>query len=257
MACRLLRLILCLWALVLVVPSGVGAATVGRFIQVEGRVDILKGGKLPLVPAKVQQGVDQGDVVRTKSDGRAQVQFVDETVLTIAPSSRIAIEDYVFDAAKGKRSAVIEIFRGLVYTVVQKIYQVEEPDFVVKTGTAVLGVRGTKWYTQILPSTTDVYTEEAGEVTKLQPKVSPNAGLEAKNILPEIVGKVLLKSRQFTRVAEDMAPTVPVNITMDDLKYLQIRLLPEATGGTRAGSPETGGVGTTLSRGEWTGAGAG
>jgi len=226
-----------------VVPHGVEAAVVGRFVLVEGRVDLLKGGKLPLVPAQVQAGLEQGDVVRTKSDSRAQIQFVDETVLTIAPSSRVAIEDYVFDAAKGKRSAVIEIFRGLVQTVVKKIYRMEEPDFVVKTTTAALGVRGTKWYTQILPSATDVYTEEAGEVTQLNYKPSPNAGLEVKNRFPEITGKVVLKAMQFTRVGLELAPTVPVNITKEDLKYLQAQIIPEATGGTSTSrTPESSGT---------------
>lgn len=260
MASRLLRLMLCLGVVLLVVPAGVKAATVGKFVQVEGRVDLLKGGKLPVTTAKVQQAVDQGDVVRTKAGSRAQIQFVDETVLTIGPSSRVAIEDYVFDADKGERSATIEIFRGLVQTVVKKIYQMEEPDFVVKTHTSVLGVRGTKWYTQLLPTSTDVYTEEAGQVAKLEYKPSPQAGLEVKNIFPEVKGKVILKAMQFTRVGMDMAPTIPVNITKEDLKYLQAWLnlesgtssptsqTPEGDNATSSGTdsqtPPTGGLST-------------
>ena len=255
MAGRLLRLILCLLVLVLVMPAGLKAATVGRFVQVEGQVDLLKGGKLPVTKAAAQQPVDQGDVVRTKASSRAQIQFVDETVLTIGPSSRIAIEDYVFDAAQGKRSATIEIFRGLVQTVVKKIYQMEEPDFVVKTHTSVLGVRGTKWYTQLLPTSTDVYTEEAGTVTKLGGKPGSKAGLEVKNIFPEIPGSVILKAMQFTRVGVDLPPTLPVNITEEDLKYLQTWMniesgassptsqTPESSA-TASQTPPTGGLST-------------
>ncbi len=244
MAGRLLRLMLCLLVLVLVMPAGLKAATVGRFVQVEGQVDLLKGGQLPVTKAAVQQPVDQGDVVRTKASSRAQIQFVDETVLTIGPSSRVAIEDYVFDAAQGKRSATIEIFRGLVQTVVKKIYQMEEPDFVVKTHTSVLGVRGTKWYTQLLPTSTDVYTEEAGSVTKLGAQPSSKAGLEVKNIFPEIPGSVILKAMQFTRVAMDLPPTLPVNITQEDLKYLQTWMNIESGESSSSQSPPTGGLST-------------
>lgn len=246
MAGRLLGLMLCVWALILTGPSGLKAATVGRFVQVEGQVDLLKGGKLPLTPAKVQQAVDQGDVVRTKSNSRAQIQFVDETVLSIGPSSRVAIEDYVFDADKGQRSAVIEMFRGLVQTTVKKIYQMDEPDFVVKTHTATLGVRGTKWYTQILPTSTDVYTEEAGQVSALDYKPSPQAGLEVKNRFPEVIGTVILKAMQFTRVGVDMAPTVPVNITPEDLKYLEAWLNLEGEADATSETPESFGARDSL-----------
>ena len=34
----------------------------GRFTQVEGRVDILRGGQLPATPVKVNDGVQTGDV---------------------------------------------------------------------------------------------------------------------------------------------------------------------------------------------------
>ncbi len=38
---------------------------------------------------------------------------MDNTVLTISPESRIAIEDYMVDMSKSKRSAVLQLFQGL------------------------------------------------------------------------------------------------------------------------------------------------
>jgi len=43
------------------------ADVVGRLTQVEGRVDLLKGGQLPANPVKLNDGVQPGDVLRTKS----------------------------------------------------------------------------------------------------------------------------------------------------------------------------------------------
>jgi len=193
-------------ALVVLGAATVQAAPVGTFLQVEGQVDLLKGGKLPATPVKVQDGVEVGDVVRTKSESRAQIKFVDDTVLTIAPESRVTVEEYMFDGAKGERKAVLGVLRGMVHTAVEKVYRTEEPDFVIKTHTAVMGVRGTKWYTKLLPNATDVYTEASK--------------LEVKNLLPEYPGVVLMGTLQYVRVGMFLNPTVPVNITKEDLKLL-------------------------------------
>jgi hypothetical protein len=199
-ASLILAVLVVLWA------ATVQAAPVGTFLQVEGQVDLLKGGKLPATPVKVQDGVEVGDVVRTKSESRAQIKFVDDTVLTIAPESRVTVEEYMFDGATGERKAVLGVLRGLVHTAVEKVTPDKEPDFIMKTQTAVLGVRGTKWYTKLLPNATDVYTEASK--------------LEVKNLLPEYPGVVLMGTLQYVRVGTFMNPTIPVNITKEDLKPL-------------------------------------
>jgi hypothetical protein len=45
----------------------------------------------------------------------------------------------------------------LAHTVVNKILQLQEPDFIFQTHTAWIGVRGTEWYTLIKPISTLVY----------------------------------------------------------------------------------------------------
>jgi hypothetical protein len=49
------------------------AAAVGRFTLIKGQVDVLKGGKVPGIAAKVQDAVEPGDVIRTKSGAKAQL----------------------------------------------------------------------------------------------------------------------------------------------------------------------------------------
>jgi hypothetical protein len=200
-------LLTCLLAL----GAAAQAAPVGNFLQVEGSVDLLKGGKAPATPEKVQEAVDVGDLVRTKSQSRAQIKFVDDTVLTIAPESAITIEEYMFDAAKSERKAVVGVVRGLVHTAVEKVYPKADPDFIMKTHTAVLGVRGTRWYTKLLPTATDVYTE--------------GTKLEVRNILPEIPGVQLMGTLQYCRVAMNMGPTVPINILKENLKPLERQMI--------------------------------
>jgi hypothetical protein len=147
-----------LWAVLMILAFQVGPLThaqadvVGRFTQVEGRVDLLKGGQLPANPVKLDDGVQPGDVIRTKSLSKAQITFIDNSTMNISPESRMAIETYMFDAAKQKRSAVLQLFYGLAHVVVSKVFEVTEPDFVIKTHTAIMGVRGTEFGIRLQPN---------------------------------------------------------------------------------------------------------
>jgi hypothetical protein len=58
-------------ALMLICSSVAGAEIVGRLTQLEGRVDLFKGGNLPAVALRVGDTVEPGDVVRTKSRSKA------------------------------------------------------------------------------------------------------------------------------------------------------------------------------------------
>lgn len=122
-------------------PFGAQAAVVGHFTEVVGRVDLMKAGKLPVTEVKLKDTVELGDIVRTKSEAKAQITFIDSTTMDIAPESRVGIEEYMYDLKKDQRRAVLRVFRGLVHTVVSRVYKVQEPDFIMKTHTAVLGVR--------------------------------------------------------------------------------------------------------------------
>ena len=143
-------------------PLAAAAAIVGRFTMVEGHVDLLKQGNLPAIPVKVQDGVETGDVIRTKAKSKAQITFVDDTALTLAPESRVAIADYIYDPNRNLRRATLRVFRGMVHTVVNRILQLQEPDFIMQTATGTLGVRGTEWYALLKPNSTLVYLTRGG-----------------------------------------------------------------------------------------------
>jgi hypothetical protein len=146
---------------------------VGRLTQLEGRVDLLKGGKLPAVPLKVDDTVEPGDVVRTKSLSKAQITFIDNSLLTLSQEARIAIEEFKFEATQEKRQVVLEIFQGLALAVVNKILKAEEPDFVIKTHTAIVGVRGTEIGMRNQPNSSTILNFQGRtQVGNILPEVS-------------------------------------------------------------------------------------
>ena len=183
------------------------AAVVGRFTQVIGQVDLLKGGNLPALAAKVQDGVEPGDVIRTKAKAKAQLSMVDASVITLAPESRLAIADYQYDAARGERRAVLRLFRGLVHTVVNRIIKTEEPDFIMETHTATLGVRGTDWYTLLGPNSTGVFL--------------PRGILGVSSNLPTVPALLLLHSMQLTQIPMGRQPFLPQALTPETIRMLE------------------------------------
>lgn len=219
--------VLLAWAML----SGPAAALpVGAFIQVEGTVEVLHQGRPPAVPAKVRDGVSKGDQVRTKSQSRAQLRFVDDTVLTVSPGSSILIEDYLYDAPQGYRQAALHLFRGLAYTVVNRIMQTEKPDFVLKTHTAVFGVRGTRFFTLAAVRFSGNYLEQgAGQMTALAAPGQP-LSLNTMEFAVAQVGRALIKgtlaAAELSLLRQWLVTGVPLSVLTGDPPFVGARVPP-------------------------------
>ena len=224
---RLVVIILTLAALV--VPLTSYAAVVGRFTLVKGQVDLLKQGKLPALAAKYQDGVEIGDVIRTKSQAKAQLTMVDDSVITLAPETRLAIADYQYNPAREERRAVLRAFWGLVHTSVKRIIKTEEPDFVMETHTATIGVRGTNFYTLLRPNFTGAYL------------VYGTLGVSSN--LPTVPALLLLQSRQFTQIPMGKQPFLPQALTPDIIAMLERMMDTGVTAEGLGFGPTTSGMG--------------
>lgn len=214
-------------------PTRAWAEVVGRLTQVEGQVDLLKGGQLPANPVKLGDGVQPGDVLRTKSLSKAQITFIDNSTLTISPGSRVSIEAYMFDSAQNKRNVVLQLFRGLALLVVNKIYQTTEPNFVVKTHTAIMGVRGTEVGIRLYPN--------FSEFLNFKGKTC------VKSNYPEIHGTVCLEDSQGTRVNDGLPPTIHFDLSIGDrqlfLRQMAVGLISFKGGGVDTPMGIMGGLG--------------
>ncbi|MFH0801731.1 MAG: hypothetical protein V2A78_05020, partial [bacterium] len=69
-------IIVSLLALLLIFPLLALAAPVGKFISVEGNVDVTPPGK-EAVPAQLGDELNVGDIIRTKSKSKCEVAFMD------------------------------------------------------------------------------------------------------------------------------------------------------------------------------------
>jgi hypothetical protein len=260
-----------LWTMLVVLAFQVGPFTraqadvVGRITRVEGRVDLMRGGQLPGTPVKVDDGVQPGDVLRTKSLSKAQITFIDSSTLEIAPESRVGIEAYMFDSAQNKRNVVLQLFQGLAHAVVSKVFKAAEPDFVIKTHTAVMGIRGTEFGIRLHPNSSTILNFEGLlQVGNIFPEVGQLSRRAIKLASSFDSGGgggrhwVFLKNMQGTTVGSGMPPTMPFTLSPEDwqifMGQMAVGLISRKSdgggggigtaSGTIGGDTSTGGSGT-------------
>jgi len=132
------------------IPLAESTEAVGKFSFVQGRVDILREGNPPAIPAEKSGLVFVKDIIRTKSDSRAEVTFRDGNILRIDQRSRVDISEYFME--EGKTKGVVRLARGKVEAIVEKSVvkrisvSPEANRFEIHTPNAVAGVRGTDIY---------------------------------------------------------------------------------------------------------------
>ena len=250
----ILASVILLLACGLMLPAWASAEVVGHITQVEGRVDLLKGGKLPATPVALQDKVESGDVLRTKSLSKVQITFIDNSVITLSPESRLAVDEYRFEPAQGKRHAVLNLFQGMAHVVVNKLFKVDEPDFVIKTHTAVTGVRGTDFGVRLQPNASTILNFTGiTQVANIFPEVGQLDRRAFKAAFTfgsaNSANSVTLGPMQGTTVSQGLPPTLAFSITAQEQKQFHNQMSFGVLGrqreqGSGSGSAAGGGSGS-------------
>jgi hypothetical protein len=84
----------------------------GTFTFIDGRVDILKFGQDRAVPVDVAAPVSPGDIVRTKSNARAEITLVNGTVIRLAEGTRGELTSYLRDDSGAVKEVTFTLKRG-------------------------------------------------------------------------------------------------------------------------------------------------
>jgi len=190
--------------LFILMPMKSMAKDVGLFTQVEGNVELSRQKAKPIL-AKPQTGVQLSDSIKTEAQGRAQLQFLDASTMTISPRSDIVIESYMFDSKTGEQKSLSKLTQGLVRLIVP-VSKLEKKEFLVKTSTAVMGIRGTEVYILIGPEFTDVFVK-TGSVA-VSPNTESSGGGKRSSLTPEALRYVEHLIRQTSIRGLPAPPTV-------------------------------------------------
>jgi len=203
------------------------AQEVGKITALQGKVDVLKEGKLPAIVAKVNLPVYLKDIIRTKTDSKAEITFKDGTVVRVAPRSRVDISEYFTDAETLRAS--IDVPRGKVAAYVseestEKIRKAPKANrFEIKTPIAVAGVRGTSYMVAHYPAYSTV-TVITGKVYCYNPQ------------FPERVVEV--SAGQMTVIREQAPPMPPRKLTPKEIEREQREVVAGKEEAPKAEAPK-------------------
>ena len=130
----------------MLVSAGVASAAnlkIAQIKNVSGDTVIVRDGAR--VPAKSGDILFEKDTVETGADGSIGLTFTDNTVLSAGPNSEIALEEYRFDSNNFNGAMLTDIRKGTLSMVSGDIARSSPGAMKVKTPTAILGVRGTRF----------------------------------------------------------------------------------------------------------------
>jgi hypothetical protein len=132
-----------IFALIALAPALASAQTTGKLTSASGAVFLkVEGGAEK--PAKVNDTVPPGSILRTGPDGNCEVTFTDGSKLQLRPASQIALSATKRPAKKNS----VMLFFGRMWSKVAKSAS-SDTNYEVSTTNAVAGVRGTEFETAV------------------------------------------------------------------------------------------------------------
>ena len=139
--------VLAVLAISLADPAAAQNDPIGHVKTVSGRALVVHDGTS--TPASPGDPVHAKDVIETGADGTIGITLVDNTVLSAGPSSQLALEEYRFDSSDFTGAMVTDVHKGTVAVVSGDIARSSPGAMKVRTPTAILGVRGTRFAVKV------------------------------------------------------------------------------------------------------------
>jgi len=122
-------------------------ADIGRVKLVSGITTIERGSQK--IAATAGLALQKGDTIVTGKNGRIGITFNDNTRFAAGPNSRINVADFAFDDTTHRGQFLTQVDRGSLAIVSGQIAKSNRDAMRVKTPTALLGVRGTRFVVQV------------------------------------------------------------------------------------------------------------
>ena len=138
-------------ALLALALPGAPAAAEGRPVaqvkKITGDVVIVRSGER--LTAKIGDLLFEKDLLETGPNGGIGITFVDNTVFSTGPNSRLALDEFRFDTNNFQGSMLADMQQGTLAVVSGDIPRTSPGAMKIKTPTAVLAVRGTTFAIQV------------------------------------------------------------------------------------------------------------
>lgn len=121
-------------------------ANIGKISTLAGSVEVIRDTKT--IEAKKEFELLEKDVVKTKENGRAQLLFSDNTIISVGYSSTFSIDEYINDSNKPPKAS-FGLKKGFFKSITGNIGKLNPDRFKLKTKSASIGIRGTTILAQV------------------------------------------------------------------------------------------------------------
>lgn len=220
----------------LVVLSILSISVFASAVSVSGTVMVAKGkvqikNKSGTTDAKVGSKVQEGDTIVTAVDSRAKIVMADRNVINVNPETEIQIESYQNDPATGTKNVQMNLLSGKVRNNVEQTYDGEKSKFLIKTPTAVAGVRGTQFLTGF------------NRITGLTSVIAFKGAVQlfAISTAGAVIGApVLIKKGQMSQVTTDATPEPPMFVPPQEMRQMDGDSMASMKGPGPNGPPDRG-----------------
>lgn len=140
------KILVVIAALCAMIASPALADEIGRIKNVTaGGIEVIRSGEKLRGTSGFR--LKEGDIVVTEPGQRVGITLLDNTRMSVAPSSRVIISRYRFDRAKRTGESLIEVRRGALGVDSGDMSGTGNMRF--KAGTSTLGVRGTHFIIEV------------------------------------------------------------------------------------------------------------
>ena len=134
-------------AWVAMVAVNAAAAPIGQVKKTSGEAYLLRAGDRQ--PLKLGDHIEQSDAIETGSDGSVGITFIDNSMFSAGPGSKVSFDQFQFDSSRFKGSFLANMQRGTMSMVTGDIARTSPEAVRIKTPVAILGVRGTRFAVRV------------------------------------------------------------------------------------------------------------
>jgi len=112
---------------------------IGNVATVTGSASVIRNDKT--TPLKIKDDIYLNDVVQTGANSALGITFIDATTFNLKASTKITIDNYVYEDGGKSNAAIFDVARGTAAFVAASV--AKTGDMKITTPTATLGIRGT------------------------------------------------------------------------------------------------------------------
>ncbi|MCP4348585.1 MAG: FecR domain-containing protein [Desulfobacterales bacterium] len=185
---------------------------IGNIQFAQGKVIIIHAGLSHGYLAKEKTPLFKGDTIIAMERARARFRLNDGSTLTMASKTKLVINKSIYDPSGKRRSSFISMGFGKARFWVRKLVGFKEPEFKVKTKTAVIGVRGSDF---VIKS-----TQNMTEVTTLE-----NTLLEVVSMTAIEAPPIVLSEFERITIEADAYPSPVIDVPQKEVEEMMMEMM--------------------------------